>query len=142
MVKVLVVKQFCTYRIPAKIHSDWGKSVDNKIIEQPGKMYGIEQSNITSYNPHGNSPCKQLNQMLQNLMETLQKDKTKLARSLSTLVFVYNATPHSTTGYQPYQLMFGHKAQTPCNNCLGLSQYKCSKSISKDSWVYQQYELV
>ena len=57
-------------------------------------------------------------------------------------MFVYNATPHSTTGYQPYQLMFGHKAQTPCDNWLGLSQYDCSKSVSKDLWIQQQYKLV
>ena len=61
---------------------------------------------------------------------------------LSALVFVYNATPNSTTGYQPYQLMFGCKAQTPCDNWLGLSQYDCSKSISKDLWIDQQYNLV
>ena len=38
--------------------------------------------------------------------------------------------------------MFGHKAQTPCDNWLGLSQYNCSKSISKDLWIQQQYKLV
>ena len=38
--------------------------------------------------------------------------------------------------------MFGRKAQTPCDNWLGLSQYDCSKSVSKDSWVQQQFELV
>ena len=49
--------------------------------------------------------------------------------------------PHSTSGYQLYQLIFGPKAQTPCHNWLGLSQYNWSNSISKDSWI-QQYELV
>ena len=49
---------------------------------------------------------------------------------------------HDQEGHQPYQLMFGCKAQTPCNNWLGLSQYNCSQSVSKDSWVQQQYELV
>ena len=38
--------------------------------------------------------------------------------------------------------MFGCKAQTPCDNWLGLSQYDCSESVSKDSWVQQQFELV
>ena len=38
--------------------------------------------------------------------------------------------------------MFGHKTQTPCDNWLGLSQYNCIESISKDSWIQQQYELV
>ena len=38
--------------------------------------------------------------------------------------------------------MFQCKAQTPCDNWLGFSQYDCSESILKDSWIQQQYELV
>ena len=81
--------------------------------------------------------------MLQNLLKTLPKDqKPNWPAHLSALVFAYNAMPHSTTGCQPYQLMFGCKAQTPCDNWLGLSQYDCSESVVKDSWVQQQFELV
>ena len=73
----------------------------------------------------------------------LPKDqKPNWPEHLSTLVFVYNATLHSTTGYQPYQLMFGCKAPMPCDNWLGLTQYNNSESISKNSWVQEQYEFV
>ena len=119
-------KWFYVYGIPTRIHSDYGKSFNNKIIEHLCKIYGVKQSTTTPYNPYGNSPCKRLNCTLQNLLKTLPKDqKPNWPAHLSALVFVYNATPHSTTGYQPYQLMFGCKAQTPCNNWLGLSQYDC-----------------
>ena len=141
--KSMVDKWYCTYGIPTRIHSDQGKNFNNKIIEQLCKIYGVKQSTITPYNPHGNSPCKRLSHTLQNLLKTLPKDqKSNWPAHLSVLVFVYNAMPHSTTGYQPYQLMFGHKAQTPCNNWLGLSQYFCSEPVSKDSWIQQKYELV
>ena len=81
--------------------------------------------------------------MLQNLLKTLLKDQNpNWPAHLSVLMFAYNAMPHSTTGYQPCQLMFGHKAQIPCDNWLGLSQYNCSESISKDLWIQQQYKLV
>ena len=141
--KALVDKWFYVYGIPTRIHSDQGKSFDNKIIEQLCKIYGVKQSTTTPYNPRGNSPCERLNCTLQNLLKTLPKDqKPNWPAHLSALVFAYNATPHSTTGYQPYQLMFGCKAQTPCDNWLGLSQYDCSESVSKDSWVQQQFELV
>ena len=136
-------KWFYVYGIPTRIHSNQGKSFDNKIIEQLCKIYGVKQSTTTPYNPCSNSPCERLNCTLQNLLKTLPKDqKPNWPAHLSALVFAYNAMPHSTTGYQPYQLMFGCKAQTPCDNWLGLSQYDCSKSISKDSWVQQQFELV
>ena len=61
---------------------------------------------------------------------------------LSTLVFAYNATPHSATGYQLYQLMFGHKGPTPCDNWLGLMEYNNSESVSKNFWIQEQCELV
>ena len=93
-------------------NNDQGKSFDNKIIEQLCKIYGVKQSTTTPYNPCRNSPCERLNCTLQNLLKTLPKDqKPNWPVHLSALVFVYNATPHSTTGYQPYQLMFGCKAQ-------------------------------
>ena len=66
------------------------------------------------------------------LIKTLTKEqKGDWPSHLPVLTFAYNATPHSTTGYQPYELMFGQKAPAPCNNWLGLRQYNDDKSISK-----------
>ena len=59
---------------------------------------------------------------------------------LPALVFTYNATPHSTTGFQPYQLMFGHRALAPCDSWLGLRNYDDERSASKIQWVDQQAE--
>ena len=141
--KALVDKWFYAYGIPTRLHSDQGKSFDNKILEQLCKIYCVKQSTTTLYNAPGNSPCMRLNCTLQNLLKTLPKDqKPNWPAHLSALVFAYNVTPHSTAGYQPYQLMFGCKAQTPWGNWLGLCQYDCGESISKYSWVQHQYELV
>ena len=58
-------------------------------------------------------------------MKTLDREQMpNLPVYLPTLVYSYNATPHGTTGFQPYELMFGRKALMPCNNWLGLSNYK------------------
>ena len=109
--KALVDKSFYTYVIPSRIQSDQGKSFDNKIIEQLCRIYSVEQFTTTPYNPHANSPCEQLNCTLQNLLKTLPKDqKPNWTAHLSALVFVYNAVPHSTTGYstivvRPSQMM-------------------------------------
>ena len=61
---------------------------------------------------------------------------------MPALTFAYNATPHLTTGYQPYELMFGRKAPAPCDNWLGLRQYNDDKSISKVVWVDKQFEKI
>ena len=58
--KALVDRWFYTYGIPSRIHSDQGKSFDNKIIHQLCTMYGVKQSTPPPNNPHGNSKFESL----------------------------------------------------------------------------------
>ena len=79
--------------------------------------------------------------MMFGLLRTLSKEqKADWPIHLPSLVFAYNATPHSTMGFQPYQLMFGRKAPAPCDNWLGLGKYDDQKSVSKTQWVDQMAE--
>ena len=81
--------------------------------------------------------------MLHNLLKTLDKEqKAYWPLHLPSLVFAYNATPHSVTGYQPYKLMFGHKAATVCNALLGLAKYNDQYLQSKSAWVNEQKEVL
>ena len=65
-----------------------------------------------------------------------------MAITCAILVFAYNAMPHSTTGYQPYELMFGRKAPTICDAWLRLADYNDNYLQSKCEWVNQQHELI
>ena len=52
-----------------------------------------------------------LNRTLLGLLQSLPKEqKSTWPLHVPSLVFAYNATPHSVTGYQPYELMFGAKS--------------------------------
>ena len=139
--KALVEKWFHMYGIPSRIHSDQGKSFDNEVIRSLCKLYGVQQSLTCPYNPRGNAQCEHFNRMMFGLLHTLSKEqKADWPIHLPSLVFMYNTTPHSTTGFQPYQLMFGHKAPAPCDNWLGLGKYDDQKSVSKTKWVDQMAE--
>ena len=134
--KVLVDKWFHVYGVPSHIHSDQGKSFDNDIIRSLCKMYGVEQSLTCPYNPRGNAQCERFNKTFFNLLHTLSREqKVDWPVYILSLVFAYNATPHSTTGFQPYQLIFGRRAPAPCNSWLGLRDYDDNKSSSKVQWV-------
>ena len=72
-------------------------------------------------------------------MRTLtEEQKPNWPTSVPSLVYVYNSTPHTSTGFQPYELMFGRKAPTPCNGWLGLAHYKSDSFKSKTVWLNQQ----
>ena len=137
--KILVEKWFSVFEVPAQIHSDQGRSFDNEIISHLCKMYGIRQSVTTPYNPRGNAICEQFNRTLFGLMRTLtEEQKPNWPTFVPSLVYAYNSTPHVSTGFQPYELMFGRKAPTPCDNWLGLAQYRTNSFKSKTVWLNQQ----
>ena len=49
--KALVERWFHVYGKPSHIHSDQGKSFDNKIIDALCKMYGVKRTMTSPYNP-------------------------------------------------------------------------------------------
>ena len=88
------------------------------------------------YNPCGNSISEIFNCTLVGLLQSLQKEqKSCWSLHIPSLVFNYNAMPHSITSYQPYELMFGHKAPTVCDTWLGLAHYNDQASPNKCAWL-------
>ena len=72
-------------------------------------------------------------------MKTLtEEQKPNWPVYLPSLVYAYYATLHASTGFQPYKLMFGHKAPMPCDDGLGLAHYKSDSFKSKTVWLNQQ----
>ena len=141
--KILVDKWFYIYGIPTQIHSDQGRCFDNQIMKHLYALYSTEQSTTMLYNPHGNAQCEWFNCTMIGLLTSLSKEqKYNWPLHLPSLVFAYNAMPHSTTGYQTYELMFGCKAPTICNAWLRLADYDDNYLQSKCEWVNQQHELI
>ena len=143
MTNIIVDKWFYIYGIPAQIHSDKGQSFENAIWEHLYIMSGVKQSTTMSYNPHGKSTCERFNHMSYDLLKTLDKEqKSSWHLHLSSLVFAYNAMLHSVTGYQPYELMLGHRVPTVCDAWLWLAKYNAQYSQSKSTWVNGQHKLI
>ena len=141
--KNLVEKWFYVYGIPACIHSDKGHRFENAIISKLYSMYNIKQCMTMPYNPHGNTICERFNCMLLGLLQSqLKEQKSYWPLHVSSLVFTYDAIPHSVTGYQPYELMLWWKAPTLCNAWLGLAQYNDQASTKKCVWLNEQCELL
>ena len=139
--KVLVDKWFHVYGVPSRIQSDQGRCFDSNIIKALCKLYSVEQSFTSPYNPRGNAFCEHFNCTLFGLLKPLKaEEQADWPLHLPALVFAYNATLHASTSYQPYQLMFRHCAPAPCNNWLGLCEYNDDKSITRIDWIDQQLE--
>ena len=116
--KILVEKWFSIFGMPTKIHKGQCRSFNSKIISSLCKMYGIRQSTTMPYNPHGNSQCECFNRTLFRLMHTLNHEqKPDWLNYLLILVYAYNTTPHSTTGFNHMSSCSG--TRHPCLEIIG-----------------------
>ena len=87
-------------------------------------IYGVEQSTTMSYNRCGTATCERFNHTMMALLKSLSKEqKYKWPLHLPSIILAYNAMPHGTNGYQPYELMFGCKTPTICDVWLRLADY-------------------
>ncbi len=105
---------FCVYGFPRHVHSDQGPSFESKLMRELLDMTGIKKSHTTPYHPMGNGITERFNRTLGNMIRSLPpQSKAKWPQSLQMLTFCYNCTVHETTGFAPFNLMFGRVPRLP-----------------------------
>jgi len=73
---------------------------------------------------------------MQDLLRTLPHEKKKKwPEHLPELLYDYNATPHSSTGYTPYYLLFGTEPKLPVDILLGEEQPSEDPPNSVHEWL-------
>ena len=109
---------FCeNFGIPQRLHSDQGANFESKVIRELCQLLGVQKSRTTPYHAMGNGSCERFNQTVIRMLGTLPSEKKRnWPKHIGMLVLAYNATPHHSTGFSPFFLLFGRAPRLPVDN--------------------------
>jgi transposase InsO family protein len=112
------------YGIPQRIHSDQGGAFESKIVKELCKLLHVGKSRTTPYHPSGNPVTERFNRTLINMLSTLDvQRKLDWKSQVGPMVHAYNCTPHASTQFSPYFLMFGRHPNLPIDIAMGISRH-------------------
>ena len=133
--KTMVKHWFHRFGPPKRIHSDQGRDFEGQLIKDLCALYGVKKSRTTAYHPQGNAQCERFNRTLHDLLRSIPPDKKKKwPEYLDGLLYCYNTTPHTTTGYSPFYMMFGREPRL-CQDILLEAEGSSESDANPDRWV-------
>ena len=103
---------FATHRIPSVLKSDNGPPFFGEDFKAYMKENGIEHQRITPLWPQANSEAENFMKPLTKAVQAAHSEGRDWKKDLYRFLLNYQATPHSTTGIAPSQLLFGCTIKT------------------------------
>ena len=98
---------------PKELLSDQGTEFLNAVVQHLSLVTGIERRITSPYNPRTNGLTERFNQTLvQSLKKHVESDQHNWPSWLPFILLAYRTRIHSSTGFSPFELIFGRKMNT------------------------------
>ena len=95
---------------PKEILSDQGTEFLNEIVKNLTKSIGVEHRITSPYHPQTNGLTERFNQtLIQSLKKHTENDPKQWNKWLPFVLLAYRTRIHSSSGFTPFQLMFGRE---------------------------------
>ena len=108
--RLLVSKLFSRFGPPDILHSDQGQNFESNLMHEICQIMGIKKSRTTAYHPQGDGQVERQNRTLQEILSSFVGEHPEnWDLYVDQAVYAYNTSRHETTGYSPYELVFGRK---------------------------------
>ena len=100
---------------PRRVHADQGLCFESDLFNQLCTVWRIAKSRTTPYHPQGNGVCERVNQTIKNSLRRVQvpRNPDEWDLTLPVVLFAYNTSIHSATGFTPFFLTHGCEARLP-----------------------------
>ena len=94
--------------------ADQGSNFLSELFTNVCKLLKIKKLKSTAFRPQTNGALEHTHRVLVEYLRCyILEDQSDWDRWLPYATFVFNTTPHSSTGFTPHELLFGRKPNIP-----------------------------
>lgn len=109
-----LVDTFAQYGIPKEILTDQGTNFTSKLLAELYGLLGVRALKTAPYHPQTDGLVERFNQTLKNMLRrVLVEDKRDWDRLLPYVLFAYREVPQASTGFSPFELVYGRDVRGP-----------------------------
>ena len=109
-----VFDYFLKLGIAKKFYSDRDPAFESELFQLLMNMFGVKKLRNIGYNPRANGLTEKANEFIKNYLASYvnysDKEWDLWCRQAS---YAFNSSVHSSTGFTPAKLMFGHDYRVP-----------------------------
>ena len=114
---------FARLGFPSILLSDGGPQFTSKQMEEVLLNLGISHAVSTPYHPQSNGLCERANATVKSMIKKLSSDNpASWDKLLQCALFAYREVPQETTGFSPFEMVFGSAPRGPL-------------SLLRDTWL-------
>ena len=105
---------FCRMGCPKEILSDCGTQFVSELMTEVYRLLSVKPVTTTPYHPQSNGMVERFNGTLKAMLRRVIQDQPKeWDRYIPAVLFAYRELPSASTGFSPFELMFGRPARGP-----------------------------
>ncbi|KAL4082901.1 hypothetical protein QTP88_029555 [Uroleucon formosanum] len=112
--KFFVTQFVCLHGLPQSLVTDCGTEFLSKEFKEVCQLLKIKQTSTSPYHPQSNGSLERSHRTLAEYLRSfVKKDPQNWDTHVPFAMFCHNSTTHTSTKYQPYQLVYGHPITVP-----------------------------
>ena len=109
-----LLQVFSRVGFPKEVLSDRGTQFISKLMGAVSRLISVKQIFCTPYNPRANGLCEKTNAVLKSMLKKMCEERPQdWDRYLPAVLFAYREVPQASTGFSPFELLYGRQVRGP-----------------------------
>ena len=132
-----LVDIFSRLGVPEEILSDLGTQFVSDYIKEVTRLPSIKQLTTTPYHPMCNSLTEKFTGTMKSMLKRLCSEQPRQwHRYINPLLFAYREVPQESTGFSPFELLYGRAVRGPMTILKQLWTKEVEEPEVKNSYQY------